>query len=233
MKCTLVKLDPVADSQWWSVIDAHLARLRQDPANANIPFTRLKARAVVAAATAEGGAMGVPEANIHVDAATVESGRHDHTLCELVDGTPVPVATMQRFLCDAIVRAVFVEPDGNVRRIAELRTPNRAQRRALAAMYSTCAHPDCSVPVTNCKPHHIVWYSKQGPTLLDNLLPVCEQHHHLLHEGGWTVTMTPDREVTWMRPDGSVWRTHHSPNRTPTSGTPPPRPQPAARPESP
>ncbi len=157
MKCTLVKLDPQSDSQWWSVIDAHLARLRQDPANANIPFTRLKARAVVAAATTGGAGMGVPEVNIHTDAATAESGRHDHTMCELIDGTPVPVSTMQRFLCDALVRAVFVEPDGSVRRIAELRTPNRAQRRALAAMYSTCAHPDCAVPVTNCKAHHIVW----------------------------------------------------------------------------
>jgi hypothetical protein len=222
MKCTLVKLDPQSDSQWWSVIDAHLARLRQDPANANIPFTRLKARAVVAAATTGGAGMGVPEVNIHTDAATAESGRHDHTMCELIDGTPVPVPTMQRFLCDALVRAVFVEPDGSVRRIAELRTPNRAQRRALAAMYSTCAHPDCAAPVTNCKAHHIVWYSKQGPTLLDNLLPVCEQHHHLLHEGGWSVTMTPDRTVTWIRPDGSVWRTHHSPNRPPNRPPHPP-----------
>jgi hypothetical protein len=228
MKCTLVKLDPVTDSQWWSVIDAHLATLRQNPSNANLAFTRLKAKAVVTAATAEGGGMGVPEVNIHVDATTVADGRHDHTLCELADGTPVPVATMQRFLCDATMRAVFVEPDGSVRRIAELRTPNRAQRRALAAMYATCAHPDCTVPVTNCKAHHIVWYSRQGPTLLDNLLPVCEQHHHLLHEGGWTATMTPDRTVTWTRSDGTAWRTHHSPNRTPTSGTPPrPRRQPA------
>jgi len=217
MKCTLVKLDPQSDSQWWSVIEAELAKLRQQPENATVPFARLKGKAIVNAATRSGAGMGVPEANIFTDARTAAEGRHDHTICELADGTPIPVATMQRFLCDAIIRAVLVEPDGSVRRIAELRTPNRAQRRALAAIYSTCAHPDCTVPVTNCKAHHIVWYSKQGPTLLDNLLPVCEQHHHLLHEGGWTVTMTPDREVTWIRPDGSTWRTHRSPNRQPTT----------------
>lgn len=140
-------------------------------------------------------------------------------MCELIDGTPIPVSTMHRFLCDAIVRAVVIEPDGSVRRIAELRTPNRAQRRALAAMYSTCAHPDCTVPVTHCKAHHIVWYTRQGPTLLDNLIPVCEEHHHLLHEGGWNLTMTPDRTATWTRPDGSVSRVHHSPNRRPADSS--------------
>lgn len=221
MKCTLVKLDPQSDSQWWSVIDAELAKLRQQPDNANVPFARLKGKAIVNAATRSGAGMGVPEANIFTDARTAAQGRHDHTICELADGTPIPVATMQRFLCDAVLRAVFVEPDGSVRRIAELRTPNRQQRRALAAMYATCAHPDCTVPITQCKAHHIVWYSKQGPTLLDNLLPVCERHHHLLHEGGWSVSMTPDRTVTWLRPDRIVWRTHHSPNRQPTSGASP------------
>jgi hypothetical protein len=39
---------------------------------------------------------------------------------------------------------------------------------------------------------------------LVNLLPLCEQHHHLVHEGGWTLTMTPDRVATWTRSDGSV-----------------------------
>ena len=134
-------------------------------------------------------------------------------LCELDDGTPIPVSTMQRFLCEAIVRAVFIEPDGSIRRIAEMRTPNRAQRRALEAIYSTCAHPDCQIPITQCKAHHIIWYSKRGPTLLDNLVPLCEQHHHLVHEGGWRITMTPDRTITWTKPDGTIWRTHHSPNR--------------------
>ena len=105
------------------------------------------------------------------------------------------------------------EPDGSIRRIAEMRTPNRAQRRALEAIYSTCAHPDCQIPITQCKAHHIIWYSKRGPTLLDNLVPLCEQHHHLVHEGGWRITMTPDRTITWTTPDGTIWRTHHSPNR--------------------
>jgi hypothetical protein len=31
-------------------------------------------------------------------------------------------------------------------------------------------------------------------------------HHHLVHEGGWAVAMSPERVATWTRPDGVV---HH------------------------
>ena len=112
-----------------------------------------------------------------------------------------------------------------------MRTPNRAQRRALAAIYATCAHPDCTVPITQCKIHHVVWYTKRGPTLLANLVPLCERHHHHVHEGGWTLAIDPDRNLTWTRPDGEVWRTHHSPNRHPNTQPRtdhPPGKQPAA-----
>ena len=70
-----------------------------------------------------------------------------------------------------------------------------------------CAHPDCTVGFSNCKIHHIRWWARdRGPTDIDNLLPICEKHHHLVHEGHWTLTMTPNRVATWTRPDGAV---HH------------------------
>ena len=48
--------------------------------------------------------------------------------------------------------------------------------------------------------------------------PLCEQHHHLVHEGGWTLTMTPDRVATWTRPDGVVAHHGSTIDRTPTAG---------------
>jgi hypothetical protein len=159
--------------------------------------------------------MGVPEVVIHVDADTLCEGRHADTLCETVDGTPVPVASARRFCCEAALTAVIVDADGTVRKLAEQRLANRAQRRVLAAMYATCAHPNCTVAFSRCRIHHIVWFERGGATLIDNLLPVCEEHHHLVHEGGWNLTMSPDRTVTWTRPDGSVWMIHPSINRRP------------------
>ncbi len=215
MKMTLIALDPLRDRQFHAVVDAQLAALRHDPTNANVAFDQLKAQAVVAAVSATAGGFAVAEIVIHTDAHTACEGRHTHTMCETVDGDPVPVATMQRFCCEAILTAVIVDVDGTVRNMHEQRTANRHQRRALAAMYATCAHPHCQVTFSNCRIHHVVWFSRGGHTVIDNLLPLCETHHHLVHEGGWTLTITPDRTVTWTRPDSTIWLTHPSINRQP------------------
>lgn len=66
-----------------------------------------------------------------------------------------------------------------------------------------------------CQVHHIRHWARGGATDLSNLVLVCH-HHHLLHEGGWT--MQGDAEL----PDGLVVRTPrgavHDPAR---AGTPP------------
>lgn len=39
--------------------------------------------------------------------------------------------------------------------------------------------------------------------------PLCSRHHHLVHEGAWTIHLAPDRTLTTTRPDGTT----HSTNR--------------------
>lgn len=216
MRNTLVSLDPVRDASLWAVIDHHLARLRRETVNAERPFVELQIEAVLASVNAGEPATRVPEIVVHVDHASLCHGRHEGSLAETVDGSPLPVSTIQRMCCEAIVQAIVVRPDGTVDQLcAEQRTASRAQRRLLAAIYSTCAHPHCSVPFSACRAHHIVWWSSGGRTELSNLLPLCEHHHHLVHEGRWNLTMDPRRRVSWIRPDGTPWHTDDGPNRPP------------------
>ncbi len=74
-------------------------------------------------------------------------------------------------------------------------------------MYSTCAVPGCEVPFSHTKAHHITWWRHGGTTDLNNLLPVCSQHHTKIHDGGWQVTMGEHREITIQLPDGNVLST--------------------------
>lgn len=214
MRNTLISLDPVRDTSLWAVIDHHLARLRRESANAERPYVELQVEAVLASMNTGEPTARVPEIVVHVDHASLCHGRHGDTLAETVDGSPVPVSTIQRMCCEALVQAIVVRPDGTVDQLcAEQRTAGRAQRRLLAAMYSSCAHPQCSVPFSACRAHHVVWWSNGGRTELSNLLPLCERHHHLVHEGGWTLTIDPRRRVSWIRPDGTTWHTDDGPNR--------------------
>lgn len=139
------------------------------------------------------------------------SGLTETGVCETESGSPIPIGTMRRICCDAeIIPAVLGGESEVLDQGRSRRTATRSQRRALRAMHRGCAHPDCTVGFDACRIHHIRWWWRDtGPTDIDNLLPLCERHHHLVHEGGWTLTMTPDRVATWSRPDGAIH--HHGP----------------------
>jgi hypothetical protein len=87
------------------------------------------------------------------------------------------------------------------------RLANRAQRRALRAMYATCAIPGCSVPYDRCKIHHITWWRHGGRTNLHNLVPVCTHHHTKIHDHGWLIELGAHRELTIRFPDGTIHNT--------------------------
>ncbi|NMD23977.1 MAG: HNH endonuclease, partial [Actinobacteria bacterium] len=87
------------------------------------------------------------------------------------------------------------------------RLANRAQRRALRALYRGCAVPGCEACFDRCKIHHVRWWRHGGRTDLDNLLPLCALHHSKVHSAGWVVMLGPDRQLTIRYPDGTVQAT--------------------------
>ena len=87
------------------------------------------------------------------------------------------------------------------------RVANRAQRRALRAMYRGCAIPGCTAAWDHCDIHHLNWYRHGGRTDIENLLPLCSKHHHATHEGGWHLTLDTHRNLTITYPDGNTMTT--------------------------
>lgn len=160
----------------------------------------------------------LPEISILCDYNTLVTGiRAAGGICETDDGTPLPPEIVRLLACDANVTPVMINTEGEVLaqgRAARTATP--AQRNTLAAMHRTCAFPGCSVGFSDTRMHHVRWWWKHhGPTNIDNLLPLCEKHHHLVHEGGWGLALRPDRTATWTRPDGTVHHTGTTLDRRP------------------
>ncbi len=158
-----------------------------------------------------------PEVIVLLDFDTLIAGLHHAGVCETSEGIALPPSTVRRLCCDAEIVPVVLNGDGevlDVGRTRRLATP--AQRRALWAMYATCGYPGCRVPVDCCEIHHPrEWWDAHGPTDLDNLIPLCVRHHHLVHEGGWTLTLHPHRVVTITRPDGTLHHQGATTNRAP------------------
>ncbi|MFZ4812869.1 MAG: hypothetical protein ACOYL9_16130, partial [Ilumatobacteraceae bacterium] len=140
---------------------------------------------------------------IVIDAATVMNGAHEHTHCATTDNIEIPVASARRLLCTAVQHLAITGINGQVLDLGtSTARPNRAQRRALQAMYSTCAWDGCDTALSRCEIHHVHFRRFGGPTDLDNLLPLCVKHHHMVHEGRWRIELTPERTIRIWRPDG-------------------------------
>lgn len=207
---THLELDPVRDRSLWTAIEAARATLRQQDGNRRTPWDQLTVDAVVAAIGGGDHADRVPEITVLIDYRTLIDGLHTRGICETDNGVPLPVSTVRRLCCDAEIVPVVLGGAGETLDVGtSKRVATRAQRRALRAMHGTCVHPDCTVSFDACRIHHIIPWQSGGPTDLDNMVPVCELHHHLVHEGGWGLTMTSDRVATWTRPDGVH---HHTGN---------------------
>ncbi len=109
---------------------------------------------------------------------------------------------------EVVVRnGVVVSAPGRLDLGRSTRLANSAQRRALRALYRSCAVPGCEVHFDHCTIHHINWWRHGGRTDLANLLPICSRHHHLVHDRGWQLSLGPSRELTVTTPSGRVMTT--------------------------
>lgn len=78
----------------------------------------------------------------------------------------------------------------------------------------TCRFPSCTSN-RRLHAHHIVHWSDHGPTNLDNLILLCNYHHHLVHEGGYSLTGS-GQNPTFATPE------HHELLAIPLVGSPRP-----------
>jgi hypothetical protein len=229
---TRLSLDPLADATVWTSINAAISAARSvDQSDDERTFDQIQADVVVdlIIGARAGGGRALPEVSVLVDYTSLVDGLHDASVCETADGQPIPVATLRRLCCDADIIPIVLGGDGEVLDVGrQCRTATRAQRRALRAMYRTCAHPQCDVRFDDCRIHHVTFWFHGGSTDLVNLVPLCDRHHHLVHEGGWALALTADRRrTTWRGPDGSIVYDDVTPDRVCARHIP--RPQPRRR----
>ena len=204
---TMIELDPVRHAALHAAIEAHLGTVRQRDGHADLPLDQLRLDATLEL-IGTGGTLAerrIPEVSVIVDWRTLSEGVHGTTVCETRSGIPLPVQTVHRLCCEAEVLPIVLRDGAEILHVGRShRTATRAQRRALAAVHRTCAHPHCSVSFEHCQIHHITPWENGGNTDLDNLVPLCSRHHHLVHEGMWSIHLRPDRSMQWIQPDGRV-----------------------------
>jgi len=161
-----------------------------------------------------------PEVVVLVDWDTLVAGLSalpgTASVCETSNGVPLPPSTIRRLCCEARILPAVMNGDGealDVGRAQRLATP---AQQAIMAMYRSRSFPGCQTTIDRCDVHHVLDWLGLGPTDLDNLLPLCSHHHHLVHEGGWDLTLGTHRQVTVHRPDKTRYAGGSTTNRRAT-----------------
>jgi hypothetical protein len=105
--------------------------------------------------------------------------------------------TVRRMACDAsIIPAVL----GSRSEVLDLgRTSRLVTPKLLQALYlrdGGCTFSGCSRPPSWCDAHHCLHWCDGGPTDLTNMALLCPRHHTIVHQKGYTATVTACG-VTW------------------------------------
>jgi hypothetical protein len=134
---------------------------------------------------------------------------------------PVSLEVARRLACDA---KVLVSADGTDGRSLHLgrtrRDPSDAQRVEIRRRDKGCRFPGCShTEFTDV--HHVRHWVDGGPTDVENLVELCDQHHRCVHEMGWKITGNPNRELTFQSPTGRRSASSPSPAATAARDGPP------------
>jgi hypothetical protein len=136
---------------------------------------------------------------IHVDQDLLAP---DGTLAAtLDDGSRVSAETFRRIACDGGLVAVSGNGGSQLNIGRRSRQIPPAIRRALSLRDRGCRFPGC----TNTRflhGHHLRHWLHGGETSLGNLVQLCTAHHHLVHEGGWTLQLDAHGVLAFTAPDG-------------------------------
>ena len=134
---------------------------------------------------------------------------------------PLSREVARRLACDA---KVLVSADGADGRSLNLgrtrRDPSDAQRVEIRRRDKGCRFPGCShTEFTDV--HHVRHWVDGGPTDIENLVELCDQHHRCVHEMAWKISGNANMELTFQSPTGRRSASSPSPALTAARDGPP------------
>ena len=123
---------------------------------------------------------------------------------ELANGVKLHSSTLRRLSCDCPTSTLVADDDGSVLHLGRRtrKITGRLRRAVEARDRGRCRAPGCTEQATQI--HHIRHWANGGPTCLPNLISLCDGHHWLMHEGGFTVVPRSPGQWALLGPEGVV-----------------------------
>ena len=130
---------------------------------------------------------------VHADAKSLTGG---------TGRADLPLATVQRLLCDCSLVTVVEDANGKPLDVGrKQRTVSTPLRRALYARDRGCTFPGCHRK-RYLDGHHLQHWINGGETNPENMTLLCTHHHGLLHRGAFRIVKEADDTLRFVTADG-------------------------------
>ncbi|TMD34356.1 MAG: DUF222 domain-containing protein [Chloroflexi bacterium] len=113
---------------------------------------------------------------------------------------PISTKTLERITCDSTISRVLLADSMVIDVGRATRVTSAPRRRALRVRDRGCRFPGCDRPVNWTNPHHVVAWTRGGPSDFANEVFLCYYHHRLVHEGGWHIIKVA-RQFRFLPPE--------------------------------
>ena len=122
------------------------------------------------------------------------------------NGRMLPSWAADAYLCDCVLHKVLRSSAGTILDYGHKHhTVPPGLRKAVAVRDRGCRVPGCTRKKAWTDAHHIRWWRKHGETKLNNLILLCQRHHHLVHRYNWHIHLDADTgRATFTLPNGTV-----------------------------
>ncbi len=146
-----------------------------------------------------------PQVELIVDADTLTGST---PVAWTSDHTHLRTSTTEVLLCDCVIHRVIRAGNTILSYGRATHTVPANLFRATAVRDGGCRFPGCDRPIAWCDAHHVHFWRHFGLTELENLVLLCNRHHHLIHRPGWQLKLLPNADLEVTFPDGTVRTTH-------------------------
>ncbi|WP_376766838.1 HNH endonuclease signature motif containing protein [Microlunatus parietis] len=125
--------------------------------------------------------------------------------CTIRGNGGIEPETARRLSCTGSLLGAVIDRKGDVLALgSSRRLVSKAQRRALMLRDQACQFPGCS-QTRHLQAHHVISWSRGGPTDLENLILLCRFHHLCVHEGGIAITRNGDVPFAGATTGAPAW----------------------------
>jgi hypothetical protein len=173
-----------------SALEAMMAELKRDGDTREHPERRAEAFVELCRRSADHAAPSTRRERPHLsgvfDIRALEDAQAELVAHARIEGEHVGElsrATLERLLCDCEFTSVITDGPSVIIDVGhKTRTVPLPLWNALVVRDHHCTEKGCNVPAGFCEAHHIWYWSRGGPTNLDNLELLCWHHHRERHK---------------------------------------------------